>query len=156
MDLNKIKDNFRIIGESLVENGKELINGVKEGLTPKTTEEKLDDAIKEIESNPNLTKEDVLNILGKVNKKSSYEETIDDLKERVNQGYAKLIDLYKDTPEQARKIREKVQKIISVGSKEELIEVLKLEEALSKANEGSKKITKRVKHILNSFVDDID
>lgn len=156
MDLNKIKDNFKTIGEALVDSGKELIKGVKEELTPKTTEEKLEDAMKEIESDPNLTKEDILAILSNVNKKSAYEETMDDLKEKVNQGYAKLVELYADAPDQAKKLREKVQKIISVGSKEELIEVLKLEEVLTKANEGSKKLTKRVKYILNSFIDNID
>lgn len=156
MDFKKISENFRIIGEALLDSGKELINGVKEELTPKTTEEKLEEARQKIASDPNLTKEDILDILSEVDKKSVYEESVEDLREKVNQGWAKLMDIYEDAPEQAKKVKVKIQTIISVGSKEELIEALKLEQALSKANEGSKKISKRIKHILNSFVDDID
>ena len=150
MNFNKIKENFRIIGEALVDSGKELINGLKEEVKPKTTEEKLKEAKELILSNPDLSKEEILEILDRVDEEN---DSVEILKRKVSSGYAKLLELYKDAPEQAKKIRDRIQKVISSGSKEELIEALKLERILEKAQDGSKAIIKRVKHILNSFVD---
>ena len=118
---------------------------------PKSAEERLKELKEKLAENPDLTKEEIAEMLD-----CPYEDTLDCLKEKVNQGYSKLVDLLKDTPDQAKKVKDKIQAIVKSGSKEELIEVLELERVLNKATEGSKKVVKRVKHILNSFVDDIE
>lgn len=143
MDLNKIRRNFRVIGEALIDSGKELI-------TPRTTEEKLSEAMKEIETNPSLTKEEVIEILNGISKKSLYEYTLEELKSMLDSGYERLKD------EAIPEVLRFKEKILSLSSKEEIIEFLKLEEILSKANEESVKIKKRVKHVLRSFIEDID
>ena len=147
MNFEKIKENFRIIGEALVDSGKELVDGIK----PKSTEEKLKEAREYIKSNPELSKEEILEIID-----DAYEDDpIDVLKEKVQKGYEKLMILYKNAPDQAKKVKEKIDKLVKEGSKKDLVEALKLEKALYIAQEGSKRVIKRVKHVLNSFVDEI-
>ena len=153
MNFDKIKENFKTIGDALIDSGKEIVKGLKEDLKPKTAEERLKEAKERIASDPNLTKEDILQIL-------EDSDNVDTLKRKINEGCIKLMELYRDAPGEARKIKIKIQTLLNQENREKLLETLKLEESLIKAKEiaerGSEKAIKRIKHILNSFVDDID
>jgi len=139
MNWTTINEKLNSIGAAVKDAATELVNEVKEDLRPKTYEEKVDIAIDTIRKNPELTHDQIVDILNEIGKKTKTEETIADLKERLRWGYSDLKKAVGEN-EDLTKLKEKVDALLESDKIEEIKQTIDIQNRLKKAADYGKSI----------------
>ena len=154
MNWTTINEKLNSIGAAVKDAATELVNEVKEDLRPKTYEEKVDIAIDTIRKNPDLSHDQIVDILNEVGKKSKTEETLNDLKEKLRWGYSDLKKAVGDN-ESLNKLKEKVDALLESEKIEEIKQTIDAQNRLKRAADYSKSIASIFKLKFEEALDEI-
>ncbi len=154
MNWTTINEKLNGIGVAVKEAATELVNEVKEDFRPKTFEEKVDIAIDTIRKNPDLSHDQIVDILDEIGKKSKAEETVADLKEKLRWGYSDLKKAVGEN-ESLNKLKEKVDSLLESDKVDEIKKAIDAQNRLKKAVDYSKTIASVFTTKLNEALEEI-
>ena len=153
MDWTKIKESLENAGKELVNAANEFVSGIKEDLRPKTMEERFADVKQTISENPDLTHDQIVDLLKSVEQKN---ETIEELKESLRWGYSEFKKTAKDIidSKEMTKLKEKVDELLESDKAKEIRETIDLQNRMKKIIETGQNVTKVVSAKISEAIDE--
>lgn len=157
IDWNKIKEDVMSVGAAIKTTVDDFTKEIKEESKPKTMEEKVADLQQFIAENPELTHEQIKDLVNGLTEKSDAEKTCDELKEKLRWGFSEFKKAASDiiSKDDIEKFRTKVDSILESDQVKDIRETIDLQNRLKKAVATGQAIGKVITEKVHEAIEEV-